>query len=183
MRSTVRDARLRGALPSASRSPRRELTLIEVVIATALFALTMLGIAASFDSVRMAQVTARERQAAMTAAMSQMQLLITKAGADFADLSNDGTVPFHVVVTASSVELRPQSATAPGGALKPAPAGVWPAGFDRGGDTVHAGFYRVAAGADTPGRVEIDVVVAWRSAVGDGADIVQLRQAVANPRL
>ncbi len=169
----------------------RGLSLIEVMIATVLLAIAMLGIASSFHTAQTAQTLARERQAAATAALSQLQNVVEVASratsdAQFTAVADDfgsggfNNGYFHVIMTADTVDVASAAATAPAGAMTPAAAGAdWPA--DRTGDAlVHAGFTQVTS--PRTGMLEVTVIVGWRSATG-GNQTVSFRQLVLSPVL
>ncbi len=167
---------------------QRDLSLIEIMIATVILAIAMLGIAASFHTAQAAHTSARERQAAMSAAADQLQSALTIAYTDWATFSAKGaaTPPiesFHVVLLNDVSEAAPASSTPPAGAMRPAPtsAPFWPADYTNSSTAVlHPGLVEyVVINEDL---VDVRVTVGWRTPRG-GFDHVTLTQRIFNPEL
>ncbi|MGE0710282.1 MAG: hypothetical protein AB7N76_13790 [Planctomycetota bacterium] len=171
---------------------KRSFSLVEVAVASALLALVLVGSAISLDGARQCQVVARERQAALLAAATQIQDLVAIGSQDESSwnaLNGVGgwnQTGFAVRLTASGVGANADfstNTTTSAGSLPPAAATstLWPAGRPSSVAT-QPGYIEITDHGTRVGLKVITVTVAWTSAVG-GEERVVLSQWLVNPEL
>ena len=186
------------------------ISLVEIIFATALLAVVMLGVAATFRTAQASQSAAKEQHAASLAAATQVEDLAAigrGSGAGYGTLLNRfkdagnaqrvayGGFPVHFRVSEMGATTATGTLALQGGSLKPADqaAGLFPP--ERASATAEeqgwAGYTILETDDPYPGntsklkdiwpwRIRLTSVVAWRSAAGGEAK-VRYTSVVINP--
>jgi type II secretory pathway pseudopilin PulG len=140
----------------------RELTLVEIVVATGLLAFVLLGFGSTLRVVQQSQAAAKERLAAGFAATELLEQIVAD---DFADVDSYGLQSFNVVNSPTEMGL----ATVQTDFLLKASTDPtrFPASRVASGATTEAGFLEVVD--VRTGLKEVRATVAWQT-IGGGSE-------------
>jgi len=183
---------------------RLGLSLVEILFATSLLAIAMIGVAATFNTVQAAQSMTKEAHAASAGAAVQLEDTVDYVLANYSSQIDTTTpaIPANLAqfgfpvylgseqVGAGDTAVGAGAATIAGAVLKPAPTAshLWPAGYASWASAnpteaaTHAGFVELDFPDSTrPNILRVTVTVAWLGRNGTPS-YVRYSQVVLNPR-